>query len=304
MSFGTRDLPGGFGVEVEGLDLSEPLSDDTQKALRQLWLDQGLVLFRGLGDSKEAQLNLSRSFGELAIHPLESIRVEGYPELIWLSNKEKRQGPVYYYDDKPTLSRLPWHTDLVYTPNIGTGGLLRMLEMPQEAGGTMWADTAAAYDALSESMKQQIDGLECLFRFQLDPCDLRFGRHPNIRPETEGDNASSQVEFPDLPDVIHPLVLTHPETGRKSLNVSPLNLRYVVDMPLDEGDALLEELVAHATSSQFVYLHRWEPNDMMLWDNRRSMHSTEGHPPEQVRTVHRTTIDGPQPVGRLAETAA
>lgn len=304
MNFSTRDLPGGFGVEVEGLDLSEPLSDETQQALRQLWLEQGLLLFRGLGDSAETQLNLSRSFGELAIHPLQNIRVEGYPELIWFSNKEKRQGPVYYYDDKPTLSRLPWHTDLVYTPNIGTGGLLRMLEVPQQAGGTMWADTAAAYDALSASMKRRIDGLEGLFRFVLDPCDLRFGRHPNIRPETEGENAMGDIEFPDLPDVIHPLVLTHPETGRRSLNVSPLNLRYIVGMPLEEGDALVQELVAQATSPQFTYLHHWQPNDMIVWDNRRTMHSTEGHPPDQIRTVHRTTIKGPGPVGRLADTVA
>lgn len=294
-------LPGGIGVEVSGLDLNREPSETERRQLYQAWLDAGIMLFRGIGDSPEKQLALSRCFGELEVHPIENIRVEGYPELIWLSNhKSKQTAPVYHYDGVPTVGRIPWHTDLVYTTTPNHGALLRMLEMPERGGETGWVDTAAAYDALPESTQQRIEGLEAQFQFIADPREMRFGR-PDVHREDESGLAAEKAFYPDFPDIAHPLIWKHPITGRKALNVSPLHVRRIIGMEPTAGDALLAELVAHATDPRFIYIHRWQPNDMVLWDNYRTMHSALGHAPDASRLVHRTTLKGDIPMGRLLQ---
>ena len=285
------------GVEVVGLDLEKPICDATAQQLVDIWQDAGIVLFRGIGHSPEAQLALSRCFGELEVHPIENIRVEGYPELIWLANKDRATTPVYLYDGIPTVSRIPWHTDLVYTTTPNRGALLRMITMPEQGGQTGWIDTAAAYDALPGAIKDQIDGLEALFQFILDPCEMRFGRL-NVKRDLT-DKVTETNFYPDFPDIVHPLVWTNPVNGRKSLNLSTLHLREIIGMDRTEGDAILEQLVAHATQSRFCYMHQWQPNDMMLWDNWRTMHCAMGHAPDMSRLVHRTTIKGEHAFGRL-----
>ena len=299
MTLLVQALPGGVGAEVIGLDLERPLSVSVTEELNRAWLDHAIVLFRGIGTSPERQLALSRCFGELEIHPIENIRVEGHPELIWLSNKYSKP-PVYYYDDVPTVSRIPWHTDLIYTTTPNRGALLRMVEKPATSGMTGWVDTARAYDGLSPEMKVRIDDLEARYEFILNVEDMRFGR-PNVRRAEGLDEGEEKAFYPDFPDIAHPLVWTHPVSGRKSLCVAPLFVREIIGLEKAEGDALLAELVAHATSPEYSYWHDWAPNDMVLWDNWRTMHSTSGHPPEQSRLVHRTTIPGNHAFGRVLD---
>jgi alpha-ketoglutarate-dependent taurine dioxygenase len=294
MSFDTKPLTDNVGVEVIGLNLDQPLTDAVKQDLYDLWLQAGIVLFRGMGTSPERQLELSRCFGQHEVHPIEDIRVDGYPELIWLANRGKRTAGVYYFDDVPLVSKIPWHTDMIYTTKPGRGALLRMLTMPAQGGETGWVDTAAAYDALPAATQQKLEGLEALFQFILEPNEMRFGRWDNVRKESQGD-----IVFPEFPDVAHPLVWTHPESGRKALNLSPLHLRKILDMDAQEGDALLTELVEHTLNPRFRYVHHWKVNDMMLWDNWRTMHSTSGHPPKTDRLVHRTTLAGDHEFGRL-----
>lgn len=301
MRFEINRLPGGIGAEVSGLDLDTSIPRSQQDAMNEAWLDAGILLFRGVGDSPEKQLALSRVFGELEVHPIENIRVEGYPELIWLSNRKSNQAaPVYYYDGVATVGRIPWHTDLVYTTTPNRGALLRMLEMPASGGETGWIDTAAAYDALPRDTRQRIEHLEAQFRFCADPREMRFGRPEVTRPD-ESNLANEKAFYPDFPDTVHPLVWRHPVSGRKALCVSPLHLCAVVDMDAAEGDALLSELVAHATSDRFSVVHRWQPNDMVLWDNLRSMHRAFGNPPDAARLVHRTTLKSDVTMGRLLD---
>lgn len=295
MNFEVKPLTGTVGKEVIGLDLDQDLSDSVKQDLYDLWLDAGILLFRGMGSSSERQLKLSHCFGEHEVHPIEDIRVEGYPELIWLTNKGKRTAPIYYYDEVPTVGRIPWHTDMVYTTKPGRGALLRMLVKPAQAGETGWIDTAAAYDALPQATKEKIENLKALFQFITEPADMRFGRPANVRCASKGD-----MVFPEFADVAHPLVWTHPESGRKALNVSPLHLRNIIDMDEVEGDALLTQLVAHTQEPRFRYVHDWQVNDMVLWDNWRTQHSAFGHPPEMDRLVHRTTLIGHHEFGELA----
>jgi taurine dioxygenase len=294
MRFESRRLEGGIGTEIVGLDLSVPIDAETRAGLNSAWLDAGILLFRGIGTSTERQLELSRCFGDLEVHPIESIRLEGNDEIINLSNKGDRQQMLHYFDGQPITGRIPWHTDMIYTTTPNRGALLRMVEKPEQGGETGWIDLAAAYDALDAEMKTQIDGREARFDFVADICEMRFGKPENLE---HGDMGN--VDYPEFPDVAQPLVWVHPESARKSLCVSPVQLIDMVGMERSKGDPILEALVEHAVNGSFSYIHEWEVGDMVLWDNWRTMHTALGTPPGQDRVVHRTTLRGHHATGRL-----
>lgn len=293
MSFEVRPLPGGIGKEVLGLALDGPVATDTAAALRTLWLDAGVVLFRGIGTSPEALLALSRCFGELEIHPIERFRLPGYPELILLTNRDGPSGPVYDFDGEPIHGRIPWHTDLAFTTTPNAGALLRMVQKTATGGETGWLDTARAWDELDAATKRRIEGLEAIYHFTGDLDEMRFNRPGGVRLTPK------RGDYPHFPPVAHPLVWTHPETGRKVLNVSTLNIRGILGLDEEEGDALIEALIAHALQPRFRYVHAWENDDIVLWDNRRTMHCAFGHPVAQVRIVQRSTIRGTVAMGRI-----
>jgi len=294
MNFEVKPLDAAVGVEILGLDLDEPIEDSTRQDLYDTWLDAGILVFRGIGTSAERQLALSSCFGQLEVHPVPSIRLEGYPEIISLKSTGDTEPIVHYFDGEPIAGRIPWHTDTIYTLAPCRGALLRMVHKPAKGGQTGWIDTAAAYDALPEETKQRIKDLEAHFDFVDDICDMRFGR-----PEKLGHGDMGNVEFPEFPTVIHQLVWAHPESGRKSLNLSPINLIDMVGMDRDKGDPILEELVSHTTDGRFTYVHDWEVDDMVLWDNWRTMHCAMGTPPDCEREVQRTTINSERVVGRF-----
>lgn len=298
MRFEVKPLDADVGVEIEGLDLDQPIEEDTRRALYDTWLEHGILLFRGIGTSCEKHLALSRCFGELEVHPVESIRMPDHPEIIRLTSTGDNEQALHYFDGEAVSGHIPWHTDLIYTPTPCRGALLRMVVKPARGGQTGWIDTAAAYDALSEETKRRIEGLEARYAFVSDICEMRFGRPPNLRHGHLGD-----LSYPEFPDVAHPLVWTHPESGRKALMTSPVQLRGMLDMQPADGDALLEELVAHVTDGRFTFVHDWETGDMVLWDNWRTMHTAYGTPPECEREIQRTTIHGELTTGRLLEAA-
>jgi taurine dioxygenase len=297
MEFDIRALAGNIGAEVLGLQIDEPVTARTVTALRQLWLDAGIVLFRAIGTSPEALLRLSRCFGELDMHPIERFRLEGYPELILLGNRDGPSGPVYAFDGVPIHGRIPWHTDLAFTATPNAGALLRMVQKTANGGQTGWLDTAAAYDALDEATRARIDTLEAEYHFTATLSEMRFNNPGGVPLGPRRD------DYPRFPPVAHPLVWTHPETGRKVLNLSTLNIRAICGLEPGESDALIEQLLAHTLQPRFQYIHEWENDDIMLWDNRRTMHCAFGHPLDQVRIVQRSTIRGTVAMGRvIAET--
>ena len=299
MSFDVKPLAGGFGREICGLDMAHGIDPATAAALKATWLEHGVLLFRGIGTSPEVQLELSRCFGELEPHPIEKFRLAGYPELILLSNEDGPTGPVYDFDGVEITQRIPWHTDLAFTTTPNAGALLRMVRRVETGGQTGWLDTAAAYDELDEATKAEIADLEAVYLFRTGIEEMRFnqqgGRRITPRKET----------YPYFPPVANPLVWTHPETGRKVLNVSTLNIESIIGQQNEYSDKLIERLIEHALQPRFQYVHEWENNDMVLWDNRRTMHAAFGHPVDQIRIVHRTTIKGDVAMGRiLPETVA
>jgi len=262
-----------------------------------VWLDHGVLVFRGIGTSPETQIALSRCFGELEPHPIAKFRRGGYPDLILLSNEHGAAGPVYDFDGVATTQRIPWHTDLAFTTTPNAGALLRMVRKPDTGGQTGWTDTAAAYDALDAATKADIADVEAVYLFRTGLEDMRFNRPEGRRITPRHDN------YPTFPPVANPLVWTHPETGRKVINLSTLNIDHIVGRRDDRGDALIRRLIDHTLNPRFRYVHDWQNNDMVLWDNRRSMHMAFGHPVDQIRVVHRTTIKGTVTMGRVLEAA-
>lgn len=298
MGFEVRKLDGGFGREIVGLDIAGGIAPETATALRQVWLEHGVLVFRGIGTSPEVQLELSRCFGELEPHPIEKFRLDGYPELILLTNEGGPVGPVYDFDGVATTQRIPWHTDLAFTATPNAGALLRMVRKVETGGQTGWLDTAAAYDELDAATKDEIADLEAVYLFRAGLEEMRFNQQHGTRLSPRKDS------YPHFPPVANPLVWTHPETGRKVLNVSTLNIEYIIGQRDERGDALIRRLIEHALQPRFQYVHEWENNDMVLWDNRRTMHAAFGHPVDQIRIVHRTTIKGDVAMGQiLPETA-
>lgn len=282
----------GIGLEVHGLDLDTELCASEVEQLRTAWLDAGVLVLRGIGTSAEALLRLSRCFGELETHPIKAFRLPGYDELIELSNENGLIGPVYEFDGVPTYGRIPWHTDLAFSTTPNAGAVLRMVRRSERAGQTGWTDTAKAWDALDDCVKDRIDGLEAQYTFSPDLSGMRFNK-PTGRLVS-----ATQKKLPSYPPVAHPLVWVHPETGRRVLNISTLNIQSVIDMPGQESDALIQSLIDHTLQSQFQYIHEWQNNDIVVWDNRRTMHMAYGHPVDDIRVVQRSTIRGHAVMGR------
>ncbi|WAG81019.1 TauD/TfdA family dioxygenase [Metapseudomonas furukawaii] len=294
-------LLGGIGVQCSEIDLNQPIPPHIAKQLHEAWIEAGIVVFKNMGQSPEQQLSLSRCFGVLDVHPVKNLVTESqYPELMVLDSDAQAKLSVYYREsapDQPFVGFIPWHSDLVFTNRPNHGAMLRAVETPQHGGETAWIDTIAAYAALPEAMKQRIEHLEVEYRFCTSLLDSPYGRDPLLRMQVKGER-----NFPAFPPVANPLVWRHPVSGRKVLKLSPLHLQRVVNMDASESHALLEELVTHVTSRTFCYVHHWEPDDMVLWDNWRTLHSALGYPLGDRRLVHRTTIGGDTQMGRLLET--
>ena len=305
MKLETRPLSDGVGVEVIGLDAGA-LADDreTRRALDAIFVDKGVLLFRGMGDSIETHLALSRCFGELERHPVKEVWVEGHPELIDLVTKPPEDGrpisPVYQVDGQARAGWLPWHADLFYMSRINRGGILRAVQIPSEGGKTGFIDRIRLYDTLPERTKARIDGLSVVYKFHPDMAVQKFGMIDGLKLLASSkilDNLIARLET-DFPPVVHPMVYTQAETGRKVLNVSPLHVTGIEGMADAEAEPLLTEIVDHCTSPRHAYYHDWAENDLMLWDNWRTLHSAEGVPVHCKRLMQRTTIRGDYALGR------
>jgi taurine dioxygenase len=293
-----------IGIEVCGMQVTQPYSDRSKKELYDLWLEHGIMLFRGTGATREDHLRLSRVFGELEVHPVKTMLVKGAPELIRLHDE---LGLTYVIEGKLRFGFIYWHQDTCFTPGICKGALLHMtVPTPHSEGGTTgWIDTHKAYDALSDSMKARLEGLEVRLSYHSDQSAIRFGMDSmNIRNARPDEARQEDFERPDFPPVVHPLVITHPESGKKSLTISPLNIEYILGIDSAESDQILRSLVAHVMKPEFAYIHDWEPGDMMLWDNRRSIHQAFGWTPGVKRDAFRTTLKGSMMTGRYFETPA
>lgn len=302
-SLTTRTLPAGIGLEVEGLDLSHPLDDATVAELRRLLVDAGVLVFRGIGTTPEAHIELSRAFGELELHSNREAWVEGCPELIDISYRPPTDAlftdlqPVYDVGGVHLAGWLAWHTDQCFIQRLSRGGVLRAIQVPEHHGRTGFLDKIRLYDTLDDALRARVDGLRVIYRFDPRMDRQRFGTPPDVtllRSSAGMDSIVERLER-DFPPVSHPLVLTQRETGRRILNFSPCYAVGIEGMDADEADELLRVLSDHCTTADHAHFHEWTVHDLVAWDNWRMLHQAEGCLETETRLMHRTSIAGDDP---------
>ena len=295
------------GVEVSGFDITKPIDDALAAELVGLWDEHGILLFRGQDVNPENQIAFSRIFGELEIHPISETRSEDYPELFMLVNDpEKEQYMTATYAGRKLAGRLDWHMDLHYTGRPNRGALLRGVVCAEEDGLTGFGDLALAYDALDDDTKALLEQIEVTYAFSMQRKHMRFVDLEGYEPGPYSPRKPSDINYPNFPEVAYPAVVTHPVTGRKVLEICEQFLERVIaphkaGLSNDEAVDLLEHLVEHTRKPEFHYFHRWEPGDMVLWDNWRAMHCATGTQPGMERVIHRTTIMGDATLGRVLD---
>ncbi|RLQ20572.1 TauD/TfdA family dioxygenase [Seongchinamella sediminis] len=293
------------GIEVSGFDLNAPVSDELRAQLKALWYEHAIMLFRGQDISPESQIEFSRIFGPLEMHPLETTTSADYPELFQLENGGDRDKfMTAFYQGEEIVGRLDWHMDLHYTARPNHGAILRAVVVAEEDGLTGFGDLAKAYDALDEDTKALLARLEVAYSFSMQRRHMRYVDLEGYEPGPYSPGKPADVGFPDFADAVYPAVVTHPVSGRKVLEVVEQFLDRVITpqqfgLSNDESIELLERLVAHGKKPEFTYFHQWQEGDMVLWDNWRAMHCTTGTRPGIKRLIHRTTIEGDVSLGRV-----
>ena len=294
-----NDLP--FGATVRGLELSHLSDPGVTQALRDLWIDKGVLLFRGGETSREMQVALSAVFGELTEFPFRESRSEDDPRLVKIKYFPD-DGSCYEVNGTLIGGWIPWHTDMIYFDRINRGGILRPVRLPKSGGQTGYLDQIAAYERLPEALRERIEGLHVVYTADLNYANGKFARPDSIRfvRGAESFMKIMQRQY-QYPRVIHPMVYTQAETGRKVLNVSPGFADGIYEMGGPAGEALLAEVIAYCIDPDAAYFHDWQEGDMVLWDNWRVLHCAAGVPAGETRVMERTNISGDYALGRALD---
>jgi taurine dioxygenase len=299
----SRPLAPGFGAEVIGVDLSRPIDDATAQAIRDLWIDKGVLLFRGAGNDDAAQIRLSCLFGEMEPSATAAMNDPDNRFMMTLKYDPAEEMPRFqqehFVNGLVRAGYIPWHWDQSFMPTIVRGAVLRMVLPATSHGETGFIDAIEAYERLSPEMQTRIEGLEVVYHFITDFTQCRLGTPSDLRaiPREKPFRGSSY----DFPPVVHPLVITQRETGRKVLKISPLQVQYILGMDRAESDALIAELGAVLCDESRAYFHSWEAGDMIVWDNWRMIHTACGVPVDVPRHARRTTIVGDYEAGRYLD---
>jgi len=305
MSFSKSPLSDqlGFGALVTDFDPAMISDTETRQELFDLWIDRGVIVFRGLPDDPDTQIELSRVFGNPAVHPFKSVTAQGnIQELADITYNPDRGDIVRIGDGPPLGAWMPWHFDLVYVEQINHGGILRAKTLPADGGQTGFIDGLEAYTRLPEELRQEIDDLYVVYRFDGDIAGLRHGNEPGIvldRMNVGSTEIMGQID--KFPAVSHPLVFTQAETGRKVLNFSPWFSLGIEGMDRQNSDRILSQVADVLIDKSNAYFHEWEEGDMVLWDNWRIVHCACGVPANQSRHMQRTTIEGDYGFGRQTD---
>ena len=274
-----KELKPGFGAEVQGVDIANS-DDEVRKALVDVFHKHGALLVRNQSMTPDDLMRFIRAFGEPEGHTQQQFTLPGYPEIYLLSNKTEDGRPIGAHNDG-----VGWHTDYSYKEEPVMSTMLYAVEVPGEGGDTMIADCCSAYDALPEERKKLLEGLVLHHSYVHFMKTRKYGQKP----------LTEQI-IRDNPDVFHPLIRTHPADGRKALWVSTGTVRGIVGMDQDDAMNLIEELVEFVTQEQFVYRHKWQPGDILTWDNRCTLHTgTLFDDKKYTRYTQRMWVKGDKP---------
>ena len=270
-----RPLGEHLGMEALGIDLSPPLDDATFAWVADAFANHPVLVFRDQNLGAAELAAFGRRFGVPRKHALMKYRHADHEEVSWLTNMEE-DGKIDWYGVKRATE---WHTDSTYEQQLPLMAMLHAKEVPSSKGGTMFADMRAAYDTLPEAMKARLTGLTGLHGRSSGPAGERlYG----------DDKGKTEIEYDELP---RPAVVNHPVTGRPILFVNPMHTHGFVGMRKDEAWPLIEELAAHSTQERFTYYHSWRVGDLLMWDERATMHRGAGdYRPDERRVMLRTIV--------------
>jgi taurine dioxygenase len=274
-----KELKPGFGARISGLDLARA-SDRDRADVVAAFQRHGAILVRDQKLGPDDLMTFIAAFGEPEGHTLSQFTLPGYPKIYILSNRTVDGRPIGAHNDG-----VGWHTDYSYKARPVMCTMLYAVEVPPEGSDTLLADGCAAWKALPRERQAKLDGLKLHHSYQHFMATRQYGAR-ELPEEIIRDN----------PDVIHPLVRTHPADGRKALWPSTGTVIEVVGMPNPEGLQLVDELVEFMTQDQFVYRHKWRVGDLLMWDNRCTLHTgTLYDDTRYFRTMHRLWVAGDRP---------
>ena len=276
-----RPLHPALGAEVRGIDMRQPLDDATRQELLDAWTQHLVLVFPGQPVTDEEHVAFTRFLGEPEIFHQAIIKSTRVREIFRVSNVND-EGLLMPPTD-PTVRQLSlaqyWHTDSSYLPIPCVGALLHGVEISRSGGETQFTNMYLVYDALPATLKQRIQGRKARHNFE------NMHTLKPLKPMTDAERAA-------VPPVWHPLVRKHPVSGRTSLYISPIYNDEVEGLSPADSRALIAELADFAARPEFVYSHSWETDDVVMWDNRCTMHQVTAFDPAERRVMHRTTLVG------------
>ena len=266
------------GAEVRGVDLTEPIDAALRTRLNRAFVEHSVLVFRDQHLSPPQLLNAVQLFGEVFPQHNTRFSLPECPLIHYISNQDS------YSDGKRYIPGEGYHTDHSNAAAPPKATVLHAVKLPDRGGDTQYVNMHRAYDDLPDAMKQRIDGLRAIHVYQ-----SRFSERKLM-----GLTDAARATVPDA--VMHPLVRTHPESGRKAIYLNPIRTEGIVGMEEADALSLLDDLLAHATQPQFEYRHQWRPGDMVMWDNRCLLHKANGdYDMEQVRYLYRIMLQGDVP---------
>lgn len=275
-----RVLAPTFGAEIRGLDLAQGLDDALAGAVKRAFLDHQLLLFRDQTLPPDAQVAFARRFGEVQVHVMNQYHDGANPELYVLSNRGADGRPNGKHPDKGTLY---WHTDNSWSRVTGHATFLYVEAAPGTGGGTEWADMYGAYDRLDAADQGRLAAMRAVH-------DLNHSR-----TRRHGEDPMTEEQRRLKPPVDHPIVRTHPETGRKCLYLGD-HASHILGLPLEQGQAFVDALNARIVTPEIVYSHTWRAGDFVVWDNRCLMHRAQPYDTaRELRVIRRCTTLGEVP---------
>ena len=269
MSITVTPLSDAIGAAITDVDLSEEVDAETVAAIKQAWLDNIIIVFPGQDITDDEQENFCQNFGELELVRTTTSIDKDHPSIMMITNVKDSGKPTALEDGE-----MMFHYDQCYYEQPSMGSTLYAIEIPDEGGNTLFASCIKAYDALSGDWKQRIEGLRALNYYD-------YARNPTMRPDDVN---------PDVPQWTHPVVRVHPETGKKAIYVNRLMSILIEGLSAEESDEILNFLFDHIEKPEFVYEHVWTVGDMMMWDNRCSVHARTYFSPKKRRMMRRVTV--------------
>jgi taurine dioxygenase len=271
-----RPLAPGIGAEIVGLDLSRPMPDAVFGEVERAWHRHNVLLFRGQSLTEEQEVAFGARFGPLAqrINKVPTGHVT-HPSVMLISNVRENGELIGALPD----GEMYFHSDQCYVERPSMAALLFAIEIPSKGGNTLFANGYLAYETLPEAMKTRLAGLTALNVYDYE------------NAATTGGEISESA-----PRYAHPIVRTHPATGRKTLFVNRLMTREIVGLPKEESQRLLAFLFDHQEQPEFIYEHVWRPGDLLIWDNRCTLHARSDFDASERRLLRRVAILGEKPV--------